>query len=65
MLQSGQGPDGAGAAAANSLNALLRKSKKPSVRAAAVCFVMVRVCAFLLSPAACTFDLALCFDLLA
>lgn len=32
MLQSGQGPDGAGAAAANSLNALLRKSKKPSVR---------------------------------
>lgn len=37
MLQSGQGPDGAGAAAANSLNALLRKSKKPSVRAVAVC----------------------------
>lgn len=36
MLQSGQGPDGVGAAAANSLNALLRKSKKPSVRAAAV-----------------------------
>lgn len=31
MLQSGQGPDGAGAAAANSLNALLRKSKKPSL----------------------------------
>ncbi|KAI7842789.1 hypothetical protein COHA_003535 [Chlorella ohadii] len=31
MLQSGQGPDGAGAAAANSLNALLRKSKKPAL----------------------------------
>lgn len=34
MLQSGQGPDGgAGQAAANSLNALLRKSKKPAVGA--------------------------------
>ena len=33
MLQSGQGPDGAGGqVAANSLNALLKKSKKPAVR---------------------------------
>lgn len=32
LLQSGQGPDGAGKAAANSLNALLKKSKKPAVR---------------------------------
>lgn len=31
MIQSGQGPDGAGQAAANSLNALLKKSKKPAV----------------------------------
>ncbi|PSC70595.1 pleckstrin homology domain-containing 1-like [Micractinium conductrix] len=31
MLQSGQGPDGAGQAAANSLNALLKKSKKPAL----------------------------------
>lgn len=35
MLQSGQGPsDGGGQVAANSLNALLRKSKKPAVRGA-------------------------------
>ena len=34
MLQSGQAPgDAGGQVAANSLNALLRKSKKPSVRA--------------------------------
>ncbi|KAL4423786.1 hypothetical protein ABPG75_001087 [Micractinium tetrahymenae] len=31
MIQSGQGPDGAGQAAANSLNALLKKSKKPAL----------------------------------
>ena len=32
MLQSGQAPDGSGGqAAANSLNALLKKSKKPAV----------------------------------
>lgn len=32
LLQSGQSTDGAGRAAATSLNALLKKSKKPTVR---------------------------------
>ncbi len=32
LLQSGQGPEGAGKAAAQSLNMLLKKSKKPTVR---------------------------------
>jgi len=32
MLQSGQVPDEAGQVAATSLNALLKKSKKPAVR---------------------------------
>ena len=31
LLQSREGPDGAGRAAATSLNALLKKSKKPAV----------------------------------
>jgi hypothetical protein len=43
MLQSGQGHERGGQAVANSLNALLKKSKKPAVRFFVCCLPQASV----------------------